>query len=76
MLFSSVHDIGSPCGWLLCPGFSSESLAPSHDLGMISDLPPTVAALKNPTSKIVYDDHNHERFPLATPASVHLPTLY
>ncbi|KAL6350286.1 hypothetical protein AAG906_004234 [Vitis piasezkii] len=52
----------------LIRGFSSESLAPSHDLGMISDLPPTVAALKNPTSKIVYDEHNHERFPPGDPS--------
>ncbi|KAJ9710021.1 hypothetical protein PVL29_001477 [Vitis rotundifolia] len=52
----------------LIRGFSSGSLAPSHDLGMISDLPPTVAALKNPTSKIVYDEHNHERFPPGDPS--------
>ncbi|XP_042499391.1 cytochrome b-c1 complex subunit Rieske-4, mitochondrial-like [Macadamia integrifolia] len=44
-------------------GFASESLAPRHDLGMISDLPPTVAAVKNPTPKIVYDEYNHERLP-------------
>ena len=23
---------------------------------------PTIAAVKNPTSKIVYDEHNHERY--------------
>ncbi|PKI71582.1 hypothetical protein CRG98_008099, partial [Punica granatum] len=33
-------------------GFSSEAIAPSHDIGLISDLPATVAAVKNPTSKI------------------------
>ncbi|KAF8400081.1 hypothetical protein HHK36_015956 [Tetracentron sinense] len=49
-------------------GFASESLSPRHDMGMISDVPATVAAVKNPTSKIVYDDHNHERFPPGDPS--------
>ncbi|WCJ26719.1 Cytochrome b-c1 complex subunit Rieske mitochondrial [Euphorbia peplus] len=49
-------------------GFSSEALAPVHELGMISDLPATVAAVKNPTSKIVYDEYNHERFPPGDPS--------
>ncbi|KAI8527855.1 hypothetical protein RHMOL_Rhmol12G0106100 [Rhododendron molle] len=49
-------------------GFASESLAPTHDIGMISDLPATVAAVKNPTSKIVYDEHNHERYPPGDPS--------
>ncbi|KAJ4973428.1 hypothetical protein NE237_006602 [Protea cynaroides] len=44
-------------------GFASESLAPRHDTGMISELPPTVAVVKNPTPKIVYDEYNHERLP-------------
>lgn len=49
-------------------GFSSESLIPRHqDMGL-ADLPPTVAAMKNPTSKIVYDEHNHERFPPGDPS--------
>ncbi|KAF2288374.1 hypothetical protein GH714_007168 [Hevea brasiliensis] len=52
----------------LIRGFSSEALAPGHDLGMISDLPATVTAVKNPTSKIVYDEHNHERFPPGDPS--------
>lgn len=52
----------------LIRGFSSEALAPGHDLGVISDLPATVAAVKNPTSKIVYDEHNHERFPPGDPS--------
>lgn len=42
---------------------SAEALSPGRDLGLISDLPATVAAVKNPTSKIVYDEHNHERYP-------------
>lgn len=50
-------------------GFSSETLVPQHqhDLGL-ADLPPTVTAIKNPTSKIVYDEHNHERFPPGDPS--------
>lgn len=44
-------------------GFSSQTLTPG-----IADLPATVAAVKNPTSKIVYDDHNHERFPPGDPS--------
>lgn len=45
-----------------CRGFSTESLVPRHlDVGL-ADLPPTVAALQNPTSKILYDEHNHERY--------------
>ncbi|XP_057486354.1 cytochrome b-c1 complex subunit Rieske-4, mitochondrial-like isoform X1 [Actinidia eriantha] len=49
-------------------GFASDSLAPAHDIGVISDLPATVAAVKNPTSKIVYDEHNHERYPPGDPS--------
>ncbi|XP_021678684.1 cytochrome b-c1 complex subunit Rieske-4, mitochondrial [Hevea brasiliensis] len=52
----------------LIRGFSSDAFAPGHDLGMITDLPATVAAVKNPTSKIVYDEHNHERFPPGDPS--------
>lgn len=50
-------------------GFATDTLAPrqQHDLGLV-DLPPTVAAVKNPTSKIVYDEHNHERFPPGDPS--------
>ncbi|RRT74479.1 hypothetical protein GW17_00034008 [Ensete ventricosum] len=33
-----------------------------------ADLPATVAAIKNPTSKIVYDEHNHERHPPGDPS--------
>lgn len=34
----------------------------------LGDLPPTVAAVKNPTSKLVYDEHNHERYPPGDPS--------
>ncbi|MBA0717541.1 hypothetical protein Golax_005347 [Gossypium laxum] len=37
-------------------------------MGMISDVPATVAAVKNPTSKIVYDEYNHEWFPPGDPS--------
>ncbi|PON37623.1 Rieske iron-sulfur protein [Parasponia andersonii] len=52
----------------LLRGFSSEALVPGHDIGVISDLPATVAAVKNPTSKIVYDEYNHERYPPGDPS--------
>lgn len=48
-------------------GFSSESLAPRHELGF-SDIPATIAAVKNPTSKIEYDESNHERFAPGDPS--------
>ncbi|XP_031267719.1 cytochrome b-c1 complex subunit Rieske-4, mitochondrial-like [Pistacia vera] len=51
----------------LIRGFSSDALTPGHDMGMISDLPATVAAVKNPTSKITYDEYNHERYPPGDP---------
>ncbi|TYJ47875.1 hypothetical protein E1A91_A01G022800v1 [Gossypium mustelinum] len=52
----------------LVRGFSSDALSRGHDMGMISDVPATVAAVKNPTSKIVYDEYNHERFPPGDPS--------
>ncbi|KAK9934252.1 hypothetical protein M0R45_021404 [Rubus argutus] len=52
----------------LVRGFSSDALSPGHDIGMISDIPPTVAAVKNPSSKIVYDEYNHERYPPGDPS--------
>ncbi|KAL5724516.1 quinol--cytochrome-c reductase [Ranunculus cassubicifolius] len=49
--------------------FASESLAARPDMGgIISDILPTVAAVKNPSSKIVYDNHNHDRFPVGDPS--------
>lgn len=36
-------------------------------MGLISDLPPTVTAATNPTPKIVYDEHNYERYPPGSP---------
>jgi len=48
-------------------GFAAETLVPRHELG-VPDVPATVAAVKNPTSKIVYDEHNHERFAPGDPS--------
>ncbi|KAL0305827.1 UNVERIFIED_CONTAM: Cytochrome b-c1 complex subunit Rieske, mitochondrial [Sesamum radiatum] len=54
-------------------GFSSGTLAPGQDMSLIPDIPATVAAIKNPSSKIVYDEHNHERYiHQEIPASGHL----
>uniref|UniRef100_A0A2C9W122 Cytochrome b-c1 complex subunit Rieske, mitochondrial n=1 Tax=Manihot esculenta TaxID=3983 RepID=A0A2C9W122_MANES len=52
----------------LSNGFSSESLTPRNEDGISLDVPATVAAVKNPTSKIVYDEYNHERFPPGDPS--------
>ncbi|KAL2244844.1 cytochrome b-c1 complex subunit Rieske-4, mitochondrial-like [Sesamum indicum] len=49
-------------------GFSSSTLAPGQDMSLIPDIPATVAAIKNPSSKIVYDEHNHERYPPGDPS--------
>ncbi|KAH6790532.1 Ubiquinol-cytochrome C reductase iron-sulfur subunit [Perilla frutescens var. frutescens] len=49
-------------------GFTSDTLAPGQDIGLISNMPATVAAIKNPSSKIVYDEHNHERYPPGDPS--------
>lgn len=49
-------------------GLSTDSLASAHELGTISDMPATVSAVKNPTSKIVYDEYNHARHPPGDPS--------
>ncbi|KAL3627635.1 hsp70 nucleotide exchange factor fes1 [Castilleja foliolosa] len=51
-------------------GFSS-SVIPTNDLGPLGlypDIPATVAAIKNPSPKITYDEHNHERYPVGDPS--------
>uniref|UniRef100_A0A2P2M790 quinol--cytochrome-c reductase n=1 Tax=Rhizophora mucronata TaxID=61149 RepID=A0A2P2M790_RHIMU len=53
---------------LIIRGFSSGVLSQGNDVSVISDLSATVAAVKNPTSKIVYDEYNHERFPPGDPS--------
>ncbi|KAG8081798.1 hypothetical protein GUJ93_ZPchr0014g47086 [Zizania palustris] len=43
-------------------GFSStETLVPRNQDTGLAELPATIAALKNPNSKVVYDEYNHER---------------
>ncbi|XP_039114487.1 cytochrome b-c1 complex subunit Rieske-4, mitochondrial isoform X1 [Dioscorea cayenensis subsp. rotundata] len=49
-------------------GFASESLAPGHQELGLADLPATVEAMKNPSTKIVYDEYNHERYPPGDPS--------
>ncbi|XP_078447483.1 cytochrome b-c1 complex subunit Rieske-4, mitochondrial-like [Wolffia australiana] len=52
-------------------GFATESLVPKQDDAAAvvpAGLPATAVALKNPSSKIVYDEHNHERFPPGDPS--------
>ncbi|XWS32580.1 hypothetical protein CRYUN_Cryun22dG0001600 [Craigia yunnanensis] len=48
-------------------GFASESFTPKSENNVIPNVPATVAAIKNPTSKIVYDEYNHQRFPPSDP---------
>ncbi|RWW07725.1 hypothetical protein GW17_00028890 [Ensete ventricosum] len=66
---SSVRSPGSPFSSpsSFSLGLATQSLTQNQDLGLV-DLPATVAAVKNPTSKIVYDEHNHERFPPGDPS--------
>jgi len=53
---------------LSCPGFATESLIHGRENSLIPEIPATVAAVKNPSSKIIYDEHNHERFPPGDPS--------
>ncbi|KAH9791589.1 cytochrome b-c1 complex subunit Rieske [Citrus sinensis] len=53
---------------LPCRAFSSESLTPRNEESLVPGVPATVAAVKNPTSKIVYDEYNHERYPPGDPS--------
>ncbi|CAN4106975.1 unnamed protein product [Withania somnifera] len=48
--------------------FLMNLVSPAHQMDLVSDLPATMAAIKNPTSKIVYDESNHERFPPGDPS--------
>lgn len=50
-------------------GFSStETLVPRNQDAGLAELPSTVAALKNPNSKVLYDQYNHERYPPGDPS--------
>ncbi|KAL7106552.1 hypothetical protein ACP275_06G001100 [Erythranthe tilingii] len=45
------------------------SISPKNERrSSIPEVPATVAAKKSPTSKIVYDEHNHERYPVGDPS--------
>ncbi|KAH7860449.1 hypothetical protein Vadar_013542 [Vaccinium darrowii] len=66
----STRSVYSPHPYLLeqIKGFASDSLATARDMGKIPDIPAAVAAVKNPASKIVYDDHHHELYPPGNPS--------
>ncbi|KAL8150503.1 hypothetical protein V2J09_020311 [Rumex salicifolius] len=66
--YGSIHDssIGSQFDTLR-RGFASESLIHKDEHGL-TDIPATVAAIKNPSSKIIYDSYNHERYPPGDPS--------
>ncbi|KAL0874485.1 hypothetical protein Bca101_024190 [Brassica carinata] len=51
----------------LIRGFSSQVLTQGNEVGFGSE-PATVEAVKTPNSKIVYDNHNHERYPPGDPS--------
>ncbi|VAI86330.1 unnamed protein product [Triticum turgidum subsp. durum] len=48
--------------------YSAETLFPRNQDARLVELPATVAALKNPNSKILYDRYNHERYPPGDPS--------
>ncbi|CAH8327963.1 unnamed protein product [Eruca vesicaria subsp. sativa] len=52
----------------LIRGFASQVLAQGNEVGFGSEVPATVEAVKTPNSKIVYDNHNHERYPPGDPS--------
>ncbi|CAA7405151.1 unnamed protein product [Spirodela intermedia] len=51
-------------------GFATETLVPKQQRAeeLEAVLPATAVALKTPTSKIIYDEYNHERFPPGDPS--------
>ncbi|KAL7145841.1 hypothetical protein ABFS83_06G001100 [Erythranthe nasuta] len=50
-------------------GSGSGSISPKNERrSSIPEVPATVAAKKSPTPKIVYDEHNHERYPVGDPS--------
>ncbi|GFS34390.1 ubiquinol-cytochrome C reductase iron-sulfur subunit [Actinidia rufa] len=50
---------------MVVAGFASELITQNKENSIVPDIPPTIVDVKNPTSKIVYDEHNHERYPPA-----------
>ncbi|XP_070669260.1 cytochrome b-c1 complex subunit Rieske-4, mitochondrial-like, partial [Malus domestica] len=47
---------------------SNNLISHPHFLKLLPPIPPTVAAVKNPSSNILYDEYNHERYPLGDPS--------
>ena len=65
------HDRGSappPQFFLPFRGFATGLPVHTDENNIIPEIPATVAAVKNPSSKIVYDEHNHERYPPGDPS--------
>ncbi|KAL6562187.1 hypothetical protein OROGR_003194 [Orobanche gracilis] len=60
---NQIRDIGYWSKW-----FSSNTLAAGQHLGLIPDIPATVAAIKSPSTNITYDECNHERYPPGDPS--------
>ncbi|KAG2334179.1 hypothetical protein Bca4012_016428 [Brassica carinata] len=52
----------------LIRGFSSQVITQGNEIGFASEVPATVEAVKTPNSKIIYDNHNHERYPPGDPS--------
>ncbi|GER46832.1 cytochrome b-c1 complex subunit Rieske [Striga asiatica] len=49
-------------------GFGCNSISPKNEGKRSIPIPPTVAAMRNPSPKIVYDEHNHERYAPGDPS--------
>lgn len=49
-------------------GFATNHLVTKDDHSLIPEVPATVAAIKNPSSKVTYDEYNHERYPPGDPS--------
>ncbi|XP_057947908.1 cytochrome b-c1 complex subunit Rieske-4, mitochondrial-like [Malania oleifera] len=66
--FSNSFVFGYESRYRQIRGYASEALTPRNDMGFISEIPATEVAIKNPSSKIMYDEYNHERFPPGDPS--------
>ncbi|KAK9749894.1 hypothetical protein RND81_02G158600 [Saponaria officinalis] len=65
---STPSSLSAPFYYISHRGFASEHLISKSEHGLISDVPATIAAIKNPSSKIMYDEYNHERYPPGDPS--------
>ncbi|KAH7852771.1 hypothetical protein Vadar_029075 [Vaccinium darrowii] len=66
-LFSNSFPSATSFG-ILRRGYASQSITPIKESNIIPEIPPTVAAVKNPTPRIEYDEYNHERYPPGEPS--------